>query len=156
MAFLPATSVSEPSNPKGKQLFTKSAKICLLKAFANTLDPDQARQNVGLDLDQNCLTLWSNSKKKFSKKLILKKNQQATIKREKIPCLHVVFYLFLSSVFFLFLFFFSKSTFLKKYFRNTISVKQFGSRSKRRAGSESELFDSLVVFPKEFCKKMII
>ena len=59
--------------PKGKQLFTKSAKICLLKAFANTLDPDQARQNVELDLDQNCLTLWSNSKKKFLKKLILKK-----------------------------------------------------------------------------------
>ena len=26
-------------------------------AFANSLDPDQARQNVGPDLDTNCLTL---------------------------------------------------------------------------------------------------
>ena len=25
--------------------------------FANSLDPDQARQNVGPDLDPNCLTL---------------------------------------------------------------------------------------------------
>ena len=29
----------------------------LLKTFANRLDPDQARHNVGPDLDQNCLTL---------------------------------------------------------------------------------------------------
>ena len=29
---------------------------CLLIAFANSLDPDQARQNVGPDLDPNCLT----------------------------------------------------------------------------------------------------
>ena len=29
----------------------------LLITFANSLDPDQARQNVGPDLDQNCLTL---------------------------------------------------------------------------------------------------
>ena len=31
--------------------------ISLLTAFANCLDPDQDRQNVGPDLDQNCLTL---------------------------------------------------------------------------------------------------
>ena len=30
---------------------------CLLITFANNLDPDQARQNVGPDLDPNCLTL---------------------------------------------------------------------------------------------------
>ena len=30
---------------------------CLLITFANSLDPDQARQNVGPDLDLNCLTL---------------------------------------------------------------------------------------------------
>ena len=31
--------------------------IChLLITFVNNLDPDQARQNVGHDLDPNCLT----------------------------------------------------------------------------------------------------
>ena len=29
----------------------------LLISFVNSLDPDQARQNVGPDLDPNCLTL---------------------------------------------------------------------------------------------------
>ena len=29
---------------------------CLLITFVNSLDPDQARPNVGPDLDQNCLT----------------------------------------------------------------------------------------------------
>ena len=29
---------------------------CLLITFANSLDPDQAQQNVGPDLDPNCLT----------------------------------------------------------------------------------------------------
>ena len=29
---------------------------CLLFAFANSLDPDQARQNVRSDMDPNCLT----------------------------------------------------------------------------------------------------
>ena len=28
----------------------------VLKTFANSLDPDQARQNVRSDLDPNCLT----------------------------------------------------------------------------------------------------
>ena len=30
---------------------------CLLITFANSLDPDRARQNVGPDLDPICLTL---------------------------------------------------------------------------------------------------
>ena len=30
---------------------------CLVITFANSLDPDQDRQNVGPDLDQNSLTL---------------------------------------------------------------------------------------------------
>ena len=30
---------------------------CLLITFANSLDPDQARENVGPDLDPSCLTL---------------------------------------------------------------------------------------------------
>ena len=29
---------------------------CLLKTFANNLDSDQARQNVGPDVDPNCST----------------------------------------------------------------------------------------------------
>ena len=33
----------------------------LLITFASSLDPDQARQNVELDLEPNCLTLWSYS-----------------------------------------------------------------------------------------------
>ena len=32
-------------------------KCHLLITLANSLDPDQARQNVGPDLDPNCLTL---------------------------------------------------------------------------------------------------
>ena len=32
-------------------------RCCLLITLANSLDPDQARQNVGPDLDLNCLTL---------------------------------------------------------------------------------------------------
>ena len=30
----------------------------LLITFANSVDPDQAWQNVGPDLDPNCLMLW--------------------------------------------------------------------------------------------------
>ena len=38
--------------------FPASVGFCrLLITFANSLDPDQARQNVGPDLDPNCLTL---------------------------------------------------------------------------------------------------
>ena len=34
-----------------------SGNFChLLITFANSLDPDQAQQNVGPDLDPNCLT----------------------------------------------------------------------------------------------------
>ena len=46
---------------------------CQLITFANSLDPDQARQNVWPDLDANCLTLWWYSWKSFLKKLIFKK-----------------------------------------------------------------------------------
>ena len=43
-------------------------KCRLLIIFANSLDPDQARQNVGPDLDPNCLTLWWYFWKFFWKK----------------------------------------------------------------------------------------
>ena len=39
-------------------ILAASGEFChLLTIFANSLDPDQARQNVGPDLDPNCLTL---------------------------------------------------------------------------------------------------
>ena len=38
--------------------FLASGKFCnLLIIFTNSLEPDQDRQNVGPDLDPNCLTL---------------------------------------------------------------------------------------------------
>ena len=35
---------------------TRGDFCCQLITFANSLDPDQARPNVGPDLDPNCLT----------------------------------------------------------------------------------------------------
>ena len=37
-------------------LYLTLCPLCLLITFANSFDPDQARQNVGPDLDPNCLT----------------------------------------------------------------------------------------------------
>ena len=37
-------------------LYLTLCPLCLLINFANSLDPDQAQQNVGPDLDPNCLT----------------------------------------------------------------------------------------------------
>ena len=34
-------------------LYLTLCPLCLLRTFANSLDPDQARHNVGPDLDQN-------------------------------------------------------------------------------------------------------
>ena len=45
----------------------------LLITFAISLDPEEARQNVGPHLDTNCLTLMVFMKE-FLKKLLLKKN----------------------------------------------------------------------------------
>ena len=50
-----------------KQILVSSAHM-----FANRLNPDQALQNVGIDLDTLCLTLRWYFKKNFSKTLILK------------------------------------------------------------------------------------
>ena len=51
--------------------FPASGDFCRLQiTFANSLDPDQAQQNVGPDLDPNCLTLWRYFWKFFFKKLI--------------------------------------------------------------------------------------
>ena len=52
-----------------------SGDFCrLLITFANSLDPDQARQNVGPDLDPYCLTFMAFLKgKQFKKRVILNK-----------------------------------------------------------------------------------
>ena len=54
----------------------------LLITFANSLDPDQARQNIRPDLDQNCLTLWWYSWKIFLKSKIKKKKNPQKTKKE--------------------------------------------------------------------------
>ena len=52
--------------------------------FANSLDPDQARHFVGPDLDPNCLHSGGiPEKRRFLKRLILKKNQQRTNSQER-------------------------------------------------------------------------
>ena len=65
--------------------FPTSGYFChLLITFANSLDPDKAQQNVGLDLDPNCLTLWWYSWKIYFVKVNLKqKNLQMTKKQAK-------------------------------------------------------------------------
>ena len=52
----------------------------LLITFANRLEPNQAWQNVGPDLDPNCLTLMVFLKGLF-KKVDFLKNQQTTKKK---------------------------------------------------------------------------
>ena len=55
--------------------FPTSGNFChLLITFANSLDPDKARQNIGPDLDSNCLTFWWYSWKNFWKNLLKKKS----------------------------------------------------------------------------------
>ena len=52
-----------------------SGNVCnLLMTFANSLDPDQDRKDVGPDLDPNCLTLIVLLKE-FFKKVDFEKNQ---------------------------------------------------------------------------------
>ena len=46
--------------------------------FANSLESDQARQNVRLDLVPNCLTLYLVFLKEFLEKVDFEKSQQTT------------------------------------------------------------------------------
>ena len=63
----------------------KSVCWCLLLIiFANSLDPDQARQNVRPDLDPNCLTLMVILKKKFQKVDFEKNSRQQKKKKKKL------------------------------------------------------------------------
>ena len=59
----------------------------LLINFADGLDSDQDRWNVGTDLDPNGLALCSCFLKDFFKKLILKKSQQTTTEILASHCL---------------------------------------------------------------------
>ena len=61
-----------------------SVDFTLLISFTHSLDPDQATNLVGPDLDPNCLTLIAFLKK-FWKKLISGKNQQSTINMQNYP-----------------------------------------------------------------------
>ena len=52
------SSTSDPSNKHNKNVLLDSGNFCyLLITFTNSLDTDQAQQNVSPDLDPNCLTL---------------------------------------------------------------------------------------------------
>ena len=61
--------------------FLASGNFChLLITFANSLDPDQARQNFVPDRDPNCLTLVI-----FPKEINKKVDQQMTKKYANLP-----------------------------------------------------------------------
>ena len=68
-----------------KLMISSPTKVSSTDKLSNSLNPVQARQNVGPDLDQICLTLWWYSWKNFSKKMILKKISR----RQNCPKLHI-------------------------------------------------------------------
>ena len=68
--------------------FPASGYFCHLITLANSLNPDQAQQNVRPDLDPNCLTLDGIPERFFLEKLIEKKNPQMTKKHAKLPSMH--------------------------------------------------------------------
>ena len=53
--------------------------------IANSLDPDQARQYVGLDLDPNCLMLDGYLNEIFDKDHFEKKKYEQTTNHEEFP-----------------------------------------------------------------------
>ena len=62
--------------------FPASGDFChLLITFADSLDPDQARLNVGLNMDPNCLTLMV-----FLKDFFVKVNFENKITEDKKAC----------------------------------------------------------------------
>ena len=67
--------------------FHASGDLCrLLIIFANSLDPDQAQQNVGPDLHPNCLTLWQYSWQIFFEKVKQKKKKKKKNPDDKKVC----------------------------------------------------------------------
>ena len=66
--------------------FLASSHYCgLLIIFSNSLDPDQDRQNVGPDLDPNCLTLIAFLKEFFEKVRFEKKSTDDNKSLKKLP-----------------------------------------------------------------------
>ena len=61
---------------------------CLMITFANSLAPDQDRQNLGAYLDPNCLA--SVPELECFEKVHLEKSQQTTKKHEKVPSMESV------------------------------------------------------------------
>ena len=55
--LFPQFFVENASRPHVYSFPASGNSCCQLKTLANSLDPDQDRQNVGPDLDLNCLTL---------------------------------------------------------------------------------------------------
>ena len=56
----------------------------------NSLDPDQARQNVGPNQDPNCLTLMVFLNEFFLEKVDFENNQQSTKKHQKLPSKRII------------------------------------------------------------------
>ena len=57
-SWLKVLFISKSKSLKGFNSFLASSNFCCLPiAFVKSLDPEQDRQNVGPDLDQNRLTL---------------------------------------------------------------------------------------------------
>ena len=67
--------------------------VCrLLILLTNSLNPDQARQKVGPDLDPNCLTLWWYFWKNSLKMLIFEKSADDRKNHAKLPSMQQVNY----------------------------------------------------------------
>ena len=76
------------------KLFLAVATFCpLLLTFANSFDPDQARHNLGPDLDPNCLTLIFFPKGYFGEKK-MKKVSRGQQNHEKLPNMQWIFLFF--------------------------------------------------------------
>ena len=124
--------------------------------FANSFNPDQDQQNVGPDLDPNCLALWSVPERIFWK-VNFEKSQPRTIKTWRITqnakthhlhfillalvltCITYINRLTLCmlgnfSCFYCRLLTYFKINIFKNFFQEHYhSVKQFGSRSERHS-----------------------
>ena len=58
--------------------------------FANSLDPDQTRQDIGPDLDPNCWTHSDHFPDFFLENFYFEINQQKTKYNEKLPIMQTV------------------------------------------------------------------
>ena len=86
MKYRPVLCRSDKYVPLSDGLATKTLYLQVSSAdnFANSLDPDQARQNVGPDLDPNSLILLLVFLKEFFKKVDFENDQQMTNETCKI------------------------------------------------------------------------